>query len=75
VCLNLHFLLGAERNLLKINKKSSTVFEKKNEKDGKNFYKLKIKKLEKKHFHEICAQKVRFKMDQQQNGQCQKGPQ
>jgi len=42
-----------------------------------NFYKLKNRKKklnEKNYFHEICTKKVRSKMDQQQNGQRQKGP-
>jgi len=46
-------------------------------KDGKFFYKLKKlkqKAKEKNYFREIGTKKVRSKMDQQQNGQCQKGP-
>jgi len=63
-----------ERNLLKINKKPSTVFEKRRK---IFFYKLKKLKKEKSkiknYFREIRAKKVRSKMDQQQNGQRQKG--
>jgi len=33
------------------------------------------KAKEKNYFRKICAKKVRFKIDQQQNGQSQKGPQ
>jgi len=45
-----------------------------------NFYELKKlknwkKKKAKKNFREICAKKVHSKMEQQQNGQRQKGPQ
>jgi len=54
------------RNLLKINKKSSTVLQKK-KKDGKNNKNWKIGKR-KNYFSEIRAKKVCSKMDQQQNG-------
>jgi len=58
------------RNLLKINKKSSTVLKKKKKKiekkDGKNNINWKIGKRN--YFREVRAKKVRCKMNQQQNG-------
>jgi len=67
-----------EKNILNINKKSSTAF-KKNRKYGKNnFYKLKNwkkKKAKKNYFREIHAKKVHSYINQQQNWQRQKGPQ
>jgi len=67
-----------KENVLKINKKSSSVLKTKEKKDGKkSFYKkLRKKKVEEKnYFREIRAKKVRSKIDRQQNGYRQKGQQ
>jgi len=59
------FLCGVKRNLLQINKKSSTAFEKKNWRRKKSvFYKLKKKN----YFREIRAKKFRSKMGNAKKG-------
>jgi len=70
--------------LVKQTKKSSIVFEnKKTEEKRKFFYKLKKlknwkkekKQTKKNYFREIYAKKIRYRMNQQLNEQCKKGPQ
>jgi len=65
-----------ERNFRKINQNFQLFLKNKKTSKKNNFYKLKNwKKIKKKLFHEIRAKKVRSEMNQQQNGQCRKGPQ